>query len=218
MQLPSPRQMSFFEQAATSYQQQLASDTPAQTYLGSRGISAAVASTFRLGVVREPLVGHERYRGRLAIPFVTPSGVVNFVFRCVYTDCPRCKAKPEEGGHPKYLAAIDDRTMYNVFDLATDSQEIHVTEGELDALTLSQAGFPAVGIGGVDGWKPWYSICLADFADVYVWGDGDKAGRKFSKFLEKEIKARPVAVPEGEDVNGIWTRRGIAGLNACLQR
>lgn len=218
MELPSPKQKTFFEQAASSYHDQLASDTSAQAYLTSRKISPSAASTFRLGVVRQPLVGHERYTGRLAIPFLTPGGVVNFVFRCLIQDCEGCKAKPDDGGHGKYLAAIGDRTLYNVLDLGTDSQIIHITEGELDALTLSMAGLPAVGVGGVDGWKPWYSICFADFAEVYVWGDGDRSGRKFSRFIEKELKARPVAVPNGEDCNSVYVRSGADGLHALLGR
>lgn len=218
MELPSPKQKSFFEQAATSYHEQLASDTNAQAYLSSRAIDRNAASTFRLGVVRQALVGHERYTGRLAIPFLTPAGVVNFVFRCLIPNCEGCKAKPEDGGHGKYLAAIGDRTLYNVGDLSTDSQTIHITEGELDALTLSMAGFPAVGVGGIDGWKDFYPICFADFAEVFVWGDGDRAGRKFARRMEKELKARPVAVPNGEDVNSVYVRAGTAGLRALVER
>lgn len=216
--MPSPRQRTFFEQAAAHYHRQLASDTAVQAYLTSRGISPAAASTFRLGAVRDALVGHEAYEGRLAIPFITPAGVVNFVFRCAIPRCERCPLKTEDGGHPKYLADLPERTIYNVLDLATEGQEIHVTEGELDALTLSLAGFPAVGIGGVDGFKPFFKIVLADYQDVYAWGDGDQAGRKFNKKLKTEVGARPVAVPKGEDVNAIWCRAGVEGLRACLQR
>lgn len=212
MELPGSRQRTFFEQAATSYQQQLAVDTAAQEYLTSRGIGPEAASSFRLGSVREPLVGHEQYRDRLAIPYLTPAGPVTFVFRCTLRDCEGCRAGKDEGGHSKYLALPGDRSLYNVADLATESQVIHVAEGELDALTLSMAGLPAVGVGGSEGWKPWYSICLADFAEVYVWGDGDAAGMKFARFIEKELKARRVAMPPGEDCNGIYVRAGAEGL------
>lgn len=218
MQLPSTRQRAFFEQAATSYQQQLAGDTAVQAYLTSRGISPGAASTFRLGVVRQPLVGHERFTGRLVIPYLTPAGVVDFTFRCITLQCERCKAKPDEGGHAKYMNTMLDTTLYNVLDLATTSQTIHVCEGQLDALTLSSAGLPAIGVPGVKGWKPWYSICLADFAEVYVWADADVAGRKFASFIEKELKARRVALPQGEDVNGYYCKAGADGLRALIER
>jgi DNA primase len=214
VKLLSPKQKAFFEQAATSYQQQLHGDTVAQTYLASRGIGPEAASTFRLGVVRQPLVGHESYGGRLCIPYITPGGVVNFSFRCLTQGCMRCK--DSENGHPKYMATSLDRTLYNVLALDTESQAIHVCEGELDALTLTLAGLPAVGVPGVSNWKPWYNICFADFAEVYVWADADEAGRKFGKFVEKELRARRVALPQGEDVNGWYRRVGAEGLRGLL--
>ena len=218
MELPSTRQRSFYEQAATSYQQQLSSDTTGQAYLTSRGITPAVANSFRLGVVRQPIVGHERFGGRLSIPYVTPAGVVNFTFRCLVSQCLRCKASADEGGHAKYLNTQLDTTLYNVGDLATPSQTIHVCEGELDALTLSAAGLPAIGAPGVKSWKPWYSICLADFAEVFVWADPDVAGRKFASFLEKELKARRVALPPGEDCSDYYLRAGAEGLRKLIER
>lgn len=216
MQLPSPRQRTFFEQAALSYHDQLGSDTTAQAYLTGRALGPEAASTFRLGVVRKPLVGHEQYQGRLAIPYITPAGINDFVFRCLVAGCEQCKLSPADGGHPKYLATSGHRSLYNVLDLGTSSQTIHICEGELDALTLSVAGFPAVGVGGVDGWKPWYTICFADFAEVFVWGDGDKAGRKFASFIEKELRARRVAVPPGEDVNSVYVKHGAGGLRGLV--
>src|SRR5258708_34101974 len=148
----SPRQKAFFEQAASSYQQQLASDTTAQAYLTSRGISPAVASTFRLGVVRQPLVGHESYTGRLSIPYITPAGVVNFSFRCLASH--KCSeaaicTDPKSGNPvfcPKYLATQLVRTLYNVAALYTPLQTIHVCEGDLHALTLTSDVLPVVRI------------------------------------------------------------------------
>lgn len=223
MQLPSPRQRAFFEQAAESYHQQLAGDTAAQAYLTSRGIGPDAASSFRLGVVREPLVGHESYTGRLSIPYITPAGVVNFTFRCIQQH--KCSetvigmARDDKPIHcPKYLNTSLETTLYNVLDLGTKSQTIHICEGELDALTLSMAGLPAVGAPGVKSWKPWHTLCLADFAEVFVWADSDQAGRQFAKFIEKELRARRVALPKGEDVNSVYVNAGADGLRGLLAR
>lgn len=224
MQLPSNSQRRFFEQAAASYHQQLASDTAAQAYLTSRGISPGAASTFRLGVVRKALVGHERFFDRLSIPYLTQAGVVNFTFRCIAGHkCSEHQIGTDlKTGKPvhcsKYLNPELPTTLYNVGDLETTSQTIHVCEGELDALTLSTAGLPAIGAPGVSSWKPWHTICLADFAEVFVWADPDAAGRKFARFMEKEIKARRVALPLGEDVNAIYVRSGAAGLHELINR
>lgn len=209
MKLPSPSLKKFFAEAADSYQQQLQADTSVHRYLASRGIGPEGAATFRLGVVREPLVGHESYTGRLAIPYITnPGGIVNFSFRCIRDH--NCK----DADCIKYLAPPIDRTIFNVAALDTEGDAIHITEGELDAVTLTLAGYPAVGVPGVDNWQDWFDLVVADFEEKYAWTDGDEAGRKMAKFLEKRIQARRVPVPRGEDVNAIYLRAGAEGLRA----
>jgi DNA primase len=213
VQLPSFEQKAFFEIAVMRYQSDLLADTAAQEYLLSRGFSREAALTFRLGVVGTPAQGHERFRGRLAIPYLTRSGVVNIVFRCLKPHI--CKLE----NCPKYLAQPGlDRNLYNVNDTFVDSPFICVTEGELDALTLSAAGFPAVGVGGVENWKTHFGRVLEDFAEILVLGDGDEAGQKFSSFLVKEAKARQVTLPKGEDCNDIHRRDGVAGLRKLIGR
>lgn len=212
MQTLSPEQKALFEQAATRYQNDLASDISAQAYLTSRGITQATALGARLGVVGSPIAGHEGFRGRLAIPYVTPSGIVNFSFRCLQPhDCKAMEC-------PKYLA-IDGmgRNLYNVLDVKRAGDWICVTEGELDALTLSMIGMPALGIPGVEHWQPHWGLVLADFANVWVFADGDRAGRKFAKFLAREARARPVSMPKGEDVNSLYLKGGREALHALIQ-
>lgn len=212
MQTLSAAQRRFFEQAATTYQADLAGDTSVLAYLASRGLSPDGLGTFRLGVVRSPLAGHEVFRGRLAIPYLTPAGVVNFSFRCLKRhDC-------KEAGCPKYLPPEGmERNLYNVLDLKKDSPFICVTEGELDALTLSLAGLPAVGVPGVKNWKKHFSRCLEDFEVIYAFGDGDDAGSKFSNFLARETRARPIRMPPGEDCNSIFVKEGPVALQRLLQ-
>jgi len=210
VKLPSPKQREFFEQAAASYVEQLVGDTAAQEYLTSRGITPQVAATFRLGVVREPLVGHDRFRGRLAVPYVTPAGVVNFTFRCLQPhDC-------KEQDCNKYLATSLDRNLYNVLALGTESQTIHIAEGELDALILTMCGLPAVGVPGAENWQEHWGICLRDFAEVFVWSDGDSAGNKFAFKMEKELRARRVAIPRGKDVNSVFIDGGAGALHSLV--
>ena len=49
----------------------------AEDYLVERGITQEAAVKARLGVVLDPLTGHEAYEGRLAIPYVTRSEKVS---------------------------------------------------------------------------------------------------------------------------------------------
>lgn len=211
MQKLSAEQRRYFEQAASTYQADLAGDTGVQAYLRGRGFDGQAAATFRLGVVHRPLVGHEGYAGRLAIPYITPSGVVNMRFRCLRAH--DCKAED----CPKYLSADGmDSNLYNVLDLKQDSPFICVTEGEIDAATLSMAGLPAVGVPGVETWQKHFSKCLDDFEVIYSFADGDKAGRAFGRFLAREAKARPVRLPPGEDVNSLYMKGGADALRRLL--
>lgn len=214
MQTLSVEQRRFFEQAVSQYQSDLASPggTAARNYLTGRGIGPEAVARFRLGVVTSPLVGHESFRGRLVIPYLTPAGPVNFSFRCLRPHV--CK----DVGCPKYLPIEGmERNMYNVLDLKQRSPFICVTEGELDALTLSICGMPAVGVPGVKQWKAHFSRCLADFDVIYALGDGDDAGGKFSSFLAKEARARPIRMPKGKDCNDIYRERGAEGLRALIE-
>ncbi len=66
-----------------------------------------IARLARLGVVAEPEVGHEQYQGRLAIPYVTKSGVVDLRFRSL-----------NPAVEPKYMGLTGaDTKMYNVLDI-----------------------------------------------------------------------------------------------------
>lgn len=212
MQMLSPEQRNLFETAVSRYQSDLAADTAAQEYLASRGITPAAAHGARLGVVRHPIVGHESRRGRLAIPYLTPAGVVNFRFRCLRPHV--CK----EVNCPKYLPVDGFETnLYNVLDLKKPGDVICVAEGEIDALTLSMAGLSAVGVPGAKSWKKHWSKCLEDFAVIYVFGDPDDAGKGLAKFLAKEARARSVSMPQGKDVNDVYREHGAAGLRRLIE-
>jgi DNA primase len=209
VQTLSEEQRRFFEQAASTYQADLAGDTSAQAYLASRGLGPSALGTFRLGVVRRPLAGHEQYAGRLAIPYLTPAGVVNLRFRCL--------RQHECDGHAKYQSLEGGGTnLFNVLDLKRDSPFICVAEGEIDTMSLSLAGLPAVGVPGVDTWQKHFARCLEDFDVIYAFGDGDKAGGKFSNFLARETRARPIRMPSGEDCNSIYVKEGADGLRRML--
>ena len=229
MQTLSSEQRRFFEQAVSQYQSDLAgpAGTGGRAYLASRGISPEVAARFRLGVATCPLAGHERYAGRLCISYLTPAGPVNLRFRCIADRCVKAPDgrylhqldQPEQHeGHPKYRSLDGvSGNLYNVLDLKRDSPFICVTEGELDALTLSMCGLPAVGVPGVKTWQKHFSRCLEDFDVIYAFGDGDDAGSKFSSFLAKEARARPISMPSGMDVNSLYLKEGADALRRLLK-
>lgn len=198
-------------QAVSQYQADLAAGTAAQIYLKSRGFTEAVAAQWRLGLVTSPLVGHERYRGRLALPYLTPSGPVNLRFRCLKDHV--CK----DEGCPKYLSSDGaNNNLFNVLDLTKPGDSICVAEGELDAMTLSMCGIPAVGVPGAQGWQKHFGRCLDDFSKVFVLGDPDDAGKGLNKKLISDVRAIPVRMPKGMDCNDVYRQDGAEGLHKLI--
>lgn len=181
--------------------------TEARTYLETRGIDLSVANTYRLGYVAVPEVGHEQYEGRLAIPYVTKAGVVNLKFRCIRDH--ECK----EEGCPKYLGLSQGTRLYNVSAFFRPSTSIAIAEGEFDALVLNEYVMPAVGVPGAQNWRPFYERCFADYEKVFVFADGDEAGRDFARQVSSQLDgATVIHMPHGTDVNQVYLDEGPNGL------
>ena len=171
----------------------------AEDYLASRGISREVARMARLGVVAEPETGHEAYVGRLAIPYITKTGVVDIRFRSM-----------NPAVEPKYMGMTGAETkMYNVLDIERAGDWIGVCEGELDTLTLSKCiGIPCIGVPGANSWKKHYTRLLADFERIFVFADGDQPGKEFATSLARELPVTVVSMDDGEDVNSLYVKHG----------
>ena len=171
----------------------------AEDYLASRGITKEVARQARLGVVEVPETGHEAYTGRLSIPYMTKTGVVDIRFRSL-----------NPAVEPKYMGMTGAETkMYNVIDVERAGDWIGVCEGELDTITLSGCvGIPCVGVPGANSWKKHYTRLLADFERVFVFADGDQPGKEFAAGLARELPVTIVSMPDGEDVNSIYVKHG----------
>lgn len=58
----------------------------------------------------------------------------------------------------------------------TDLSVLYITEGESDCVTMLQAGFNAVGIGGAKAWKAEYAEILSRFDKIVLTMDNDNAG------------------------------------------
>lgn len=182
----------------------------AADYLRSRGITKEVALSAQLGVVEHPEVGHEAFQGRLAIPYITKTGVVDIRFRSL-----------NPAVEPKYMGMTGAVTkLYNVKDIDRAGDWIGLCEGELDTITLSKSvGIPCVGVPGANSWKPHYTRLLADFERVFIFADGDQPGLEFAKGLSKDLPVTIVSLPDGEDVNSCYVKYGKeyllekAGLN-----
>ena len=176
----------------------------AEDYLRSRGIPLEVARLASLGVVAEPETGHEAFKGRLSIPYITKTGVVDLRFRSL-----------NPAVEPKYMGMTGAETkMYNVLDVERASDFIGVCEGELDTLTLSACvGIPCVGVPGANSWKKHYTRLLADFERVFVFADGDQPGTEFARSLARELPVTIIQLPDGHDVNSMFVQDGVDYFN-----
>lgn len=189
-------QKELLAQAVKKYQ---ANISQAAAYLSGRGITAEAAHLAHLGVVVEPEPGHEQYIGRLAIPYITKTGIVDLRFRSL-----------NPAVEPKYMGLTGATTkMYNVLDIERAGDWIGVCEGELDTLTLSAlVGIPCIGVPGANSWKKHYTRMLADFERVFVFADGDDPGREFANSLSRELPVTIIQMEQGEDVNSSYVKHG----------
>ncbi len=199
-------------EAAQRYAQQVSPE--ALVALSERGISEEVAARFQLGTVTDPMNGHEMHEGWISIPYITALNMcVGFKFRRL------------DDGKPKYGSPTGQKAhLYNVTDTTILSKHIVVCEGELDTvITSGVLGIPAVGVPGVQAWKPHFSKLFTGYDTVYVVGDNDikedgsNPGAEFSKRVANEIiNSVIVTLPPGMDINDHYLQHGADATRALL--
>jgi DNA primase len=208
----SKEQRRYLEKATLQYAKHL---DEAAEWLEVRGLDLEFARSNALGVVRDPLPGHEHLVGRLAIPYLTDVGPVNVSFRCLQDH--DCKAQEN---HSKYMYKKGSGTnLYGVQTASWADEWIVATEGEIDALTWHQIGVPALGISGVKKWEDHWANVFEDFSRVYLAEDGDDAGKwlwdKMSSELNNVIRMK---MPNGEDSNSVFVKYGKDRLLGMIRK
>ncbi len=203
----------FLEAATLRYARHLDELLP---YLEARGLAPELVRAEGLGVVRDPLPGHENYEGMLCIPYLTDAGPVGLRFRCM---------KDHDHGqyHGKYNTPKGQSGMlYGVQQISQRRVDdwICVTEGEIDSLTLRQVGVPALAAPGAKMWKEHWPNIFEDFSRVYIFTDGDRAGKEMWDKWSNGIETATIRVemPSGEDVNSFFLRHGAEALRAKVKR
>lgn len=207
-------------EAANRYADQVNEETLA--YLNGRGISEEVAGLYSLGTVTDPIPGHEMHVGWLSIPYITAGGhCVGFKFRRL------------DDGKPKYGSPMGQKAhLYNVPDITKHSSAIVVCEGELDTIVVSGVlHMPAVGVPGVQAFKPHFAKLLGGYQTVFICGDNDvkedgsNPGYEFAKRLSGEIyNSQIVSLPPNMDINDYYIQNGydatrhLLGGKAVIER
>jgi DNA primase len=243
---PSNSQKEFLEQATQQYEADLRSGEAedARSYLKTaRGLSGGNAQFFRLGLVVNPLPGHESYRGALAVPYQTRSGIVSMRFRRLPARNPRYGVDPlsetvttvhlpdldealEEPewlplDGPKYLSTPGDHPWpFNPADLSRSESFVCICEGEIDCMTAHQDGLPAVGIAGVNAWRSDFAKLFIGYKAVYILADHDDKGQgnAFAQKVASQIgNSRVVLLPEGHDVNSFYVANGSSSIRNLIE-
>lgn len=213
IQLPSSSTKKLLDKSVSHYQERLFTNELALTYLVKRGLTKETVESFRLGLVEDPLPesGHDFQTGRLSIPYITQTGVVQIRFRAIpYTGIP---GDPEPSPKMKSEAGAGS-TIFNVRALNSSDPTIYVCEGEFDAMSAVQAGLPAIGIPGANSWQPVYGRLLR-FRRVVILADNDDHGEgmKFAETVQASTRgARIVLMPKDHDVNSFLIENKEEGL------
>lgn len=202
----------YLAKASAEYHEQLISQSVqsgSRTYLAEHAINDfAIAERYQIGYVGEPLSGDERYAGRLAIPYITPRGVVNIKFRKL-GDMSGAKFLQPHGAKPR---------LYNVGAYFEADHTIALCEGEVDAIVATERlGIPTMGIPGSDAWSsaaPIWSPIFKDFRRVWIFADGDDAGERMATTVAESLgwRARIVSCPKGQDVSSMVAAGKAADL------
>lgn len=218
--MPSDTQKAFLGEASETYHKAAASVPAVVDYLTqSRGLSRDRVRYHQIGYVESPLPGHEKYRGKLSIPYLTRGGVVTIRFRCIgeidHPEREKCE------GHAKYLSLPGDvPRIYHPAALHAPSRHIAICEGEFDAMTASGAGIPAVGLPGVSSFRDYMTRLFVGYQTVYILADADDKGQgaEFADKLAGRIpSARICLMPEGHDVNSFVLANGPDALLERLE-
>ncbi|WP_405064689.1 hypothetical protein OG474_30380 [Kribbella sp. NBC_01505] len=207
----SVSQLETLEEATATYQRAV---TPTVArYLLDRGIGREEALTNRLGVVADPIPGHGKYEGRLAIPYLDRAGQpLSIRFRCIREGCDH---KPYHGKYETVKG--EPARMYGIESIFDARDEIHVTEGELDRNILKKLGLHAVGVPGVQSWQPHWRRMLAGFNRVWVWADPDDAGAELVNTLTRQLR-QAKGVRLQADVTDTYLAGGPEAIFAALGR
>ncbi|MFG3343340.1 topoisomerase [Glycomyces sp. NPDC048151] len=202
MTLSTEQRLSLLE-SARSYAEQ-AEDSPVAAYLArKRGINdPALIKRLGLGYVAEPSAEHERFRGFMSIPYLRYGyggpNVATIRFACITPGCSH-----EHHGKMNSLPGHASR-LYNTRDLLAPVDEMCICEGEWDTMTALAYGLHAVGVPGVESWKPYMAAAFAGYKKVRIFAQSDDKGQslKWANTLAAQIPAAVVEpCPHGLDLN-----------------
>lgn len=205
---PSASQMASWAEANARYR---AAMTPeVASWLAARGLDEEAVRIGSLGVVTEPMLGHEQFVGMVSIPYAT---------RFLRPVAWKFRNLTDEG--PKYNSPAGQQTRLYGAQTLVPAPVVLVCEGEFDALLAHRlTRLPAVGVGGVSQWKRHHRRVLEGYPKVLVLGDND-AGREDGanpgrdlarKICESLPQAHAIDLPPGDLTDYVTAGGDLPGL------
>src|SRR4030095_14899140 len=171
-----------------------------------RQLSQETIDRFLLGAAVSPDVLDDDAKGMISIPYTTPNGPV----------ARRSRRPPHKESGPKYWQPKGSGlTIFNTPAFFASEDTIAITEGEMDCITLVQAGIPAVGIPGASAWEAHFPLLFEGYSSVIICADNDDtgAGKKFAAKVAQNVPGPQVLLmPEGHDVNSYYCEFGRQAL------
>ncbi len=183
-----------------------------RAYLNQRGLTDESIEKYQIGYddgVRFGFIGNDGalgdyFQDRYIFPITDAAGqVVNMVGRAVDNTQPVYKNLPAQ-------AVQDANALFNE-GLIGPSESVFLCEGIIDAITLTQAGYPAVAILGPGSFRPEWAEKFKG-KHLFICFDNDEIGRKGRDAVAQATSAAAAEVyllnlPEGvKDVNDFFLR------------
>ncbi len=192
------------------------------SYLEGRKVPLGLAEKTGLVISKDTGGFYDRFRGRLIFPIENLSGaVVAFGGRSIGSDTPKYLNSPES---PVYTKGRVLYGMSRTKDAIRDRDYAVLVEGYVDLLSLWNAGVSnVVATLGTALTREQVELIRRFTRNVTVIFDPDEAGRhaverSLKLFLEENMHARVVVLPEGYDPDDYVKKYGAAALEEAIAR
>lgn len=163
---------------------------------------------------------YDRFRGRLMFPIWDENGrVVGFSARTLKNENAKYINSPE-------TVLFDKGKLLYAMPLAKPGirakNSAILCEGQLDVIACHRAGLTNAVAPQGTAFTPDQAKLLKRFTNkVIVAFDGDKAGQKaakrcFEEMMAAELEMEVVAIPQGEDPDGVYSQSGAQGVQALM--
>lgn len=198
MLVPSVSIRQSLREAVQEYHDQL-TGSPAEDYLEARGITKETQDYFQIGFVATPIKGDDHVKGRICLPYLTPSGPVVLKFRAIDDREPRFL----------YRSGSEARRLFNPGVLLAPIRVIYLCEGEFDTITAHQCGLPVLGLPGSKTWiKKFARVFRGRHVVVLADGDDHGEGAELASEVLTDVESGGMILFEGMDVNKFFTEYG----------